>query len=180
MCPHRSATLFALNPYHWMATKFVRYMHLIFVAPLQNQQKPVTQPQLCISASGKHTERLHGSSEPIAAWQPNHEGPVPTSKLHEACTVFLHSRKSCFDHSSFYVLIPCRWKDSTSLRHAEGRNSISRLILVSCWAPRPWMKGLISTDFRALVASILSNWPVPIVDLYIAASGSLKKNSKRT
>jgi hypothetical protein len=29
------------------------------------------------------------------------------------------------------------------------------------------MKGLISTDFRAHVASILSNWPVPIVDLYI-------------
>jgi hypothetical protein len=83
---------------------------------------------LYFSASGKHTERLHGSSEPIAAWQPNHDGPVPTSKLREASTVFLHSSKSCFHHISFYVPTPCRWMDSASLRHAEGRSSTSRLI----------------------------------------------------
>ena len=88
-CPRQFATLCALNPYHWMETKFVRYSHLIFVGfryKIGDSLSPNFNPSF--SASAKLTERLHGSSEYIAAWQPNHNGPVPTSiKLNKASTV---------------------------------------------------------------------------------------------
>ena len=102
-CPRQFATLCALNPYHWMETKFVRYSHLIFVGfryKIGDSLSPNFNPSF--SASAKLTERLHGSSEYIAPRQPNHNGPVPTSnKLHKASTVFLHPKQTCFDHSSF-------------------------------------------------------------------------------
>jgi 1-acyl-sn-glycerol-3-phosphate acyltransferase len=56
----------------------------------------------------------------------------------------------------------------------------SRLIQGSWWAPRPWMKGLISTDLRTQVTPILSNWSGPIVDLYISVSHPAKKSNRRS
>jgi hypothetical protein len=90
-----------------METKFVRYLHLIFVGfryKIGDSLTPNFNPSF--SASAKFTERLHGSSEYIAARQPNHNGPVPTSnKLHEASTVSLHPNQTCFDHSSFQIFL---------------------------------------------------------------------------
>jgi len=85
-----------------MATKIVRYYALDICCSVTTKlQQPVTQLELAFSASAKLTERLHGSSEFVAARQPNHNGPVPTSKLHAASRVFLHPRQSYLGYSPF-------------------------------------------------------------------------------
>jgi hypothetical protein len=79
-------------------------MHWILVMPFRKIRDSMP-PNMnsAFAASTKPTQRLQGSSEHIAAWQPNHDGSVPGSKWH-IVFVSTHKKKWHIVLEDFYAL----------------------------------------------------------------------------